>query len=169
MQAPLEFADKKECMVEAHMPAAFLAAATCELPADATIIVDPYKAFLRVQLTCHNCPDPGIEVAAESNSLQAILPVVNGQEKVKAILDPGCQIVMMLEEVCTTLALPYNPDIWLNMISVNSGVDQLLRLTQNVPFLVGKITLYLQVHILRLPAYDILLGWPFDILMQSVV
>jgi hypothetical protein len=35
--------------------------------------------------------------------------------------------------------------------------------------LIGDITLYLQVHVLRSPAYDILLGRPFDILTQSVV
>ena len=47
--------------------------------------------------------------------------------------------------------------------------DQLLGLACNVPFLVGTITLYLQVHVLRTPAYDILLGRPFDILTQSIV
>ena len=55
------------------------------------------------------------------------------------------------------------------MVSANGGVNQSLGLARNVPFLVGEITLYLQVHILRSPAYDILLGRPFDILTQSVV
>ena len=55
------------------------------------------------------------------------------------------------------------------MVSANGGVDQTLGLAQNVVFIVGEITLYLQVHILRSPAYDILLGRPFDILTQSVV
>ena len=55
------------------------------------------------------------------------------------------------------------------MMSANGGVDQSLGLARNVPFLVGDITLYLQVHILRKPAYDILLGRPFDVLTQSIV
>ena len=55
------------------------------------------------------------------------------------------------------------------MVLANSGVDQLLGLAGNVPFLVGTITLYLQVHVLHAPAYDILLGHPFNILTQSVV
>src|ERR1700677_5095624 len=55
------------------------------------------------------------------------------------------------------------------MVSANGGVDQILGLACNVLFLVGNIMLYLQVHILRSPAYDILLGRPFDILTQSVV
>ena len=40
---------------------------------------------------------------------------------------------------------------------------------KNVPFKIGEITVYLQVHILRQPAYDILLGRPFDVLTESVV
>src|ERR1700761_9009875 len=122
------------------MPAAF-SAATRTLPTNATIITDPYEAFLKTQPSCHNYPEEAIKVAAESNSLQAILLIIDSQEKVEAILDPGCQIVAMSEEVCTTLALPYDPDIQLNMVSVNRGVNQSLSLARNVPFLVGKITL----------------------------
>jgi hypothetical protein len=94
---------------------------------------------------------------------------VDGQDKVEAILDPGCQVVAMSEEVCNALALHYDPTIQLHMMSANGGVDQSLGLACNVPFLVGDITLYLQVHVLRAPAYDILLGRPFDVLTQSVV
>ena len=75
----------------------------------------------------------------------------------------------MSEEVCNALALHYDPTIRLHMMSANGGVDQSLGLARNVPFLVGDITLYLQVHILRAPAYDILLGRPFDVLTQSIV
>jgi hypothetical protein len=50
-------------------------------------------------------------VAAKSSALRAILSVIDGQDKVEAILDLGCQIVAMSEEVCNTLALHYNPTI----------------------------------------------------------
>ena len=137
-QAPLEFAEKKERTAEAHMLAAFLMAIRTLL-IDVTIIADSYEAFLKTRPSCHDCPEEAIEVAAESNSLQVILPIIDGQKKVKVILDPGCQIVAMSEEVCTALALPYDPDIWLNMVSANGGVNQSLSLTQNVPFLVGWV------------------------------
>ena len=75
----------------------------------------------------------------------------------------------MFEEVCNALALNYDPTIRLHMMSANGDVDQSLGLVQNVPFVVGDITVYLQVHILHNPAYDILLGRPFDILTQSIV
>ena len=75
----------------------------------------------------------------------------------------------MSEEVCNALALHYDPTIRLHMMSANGGVDQSLGLARNVPFVVGDITVYLQVHILCNPAYDILLGRPFDVLTQSIV
>ena len=34
---------------------------------------------------------------------------------------------------------------------------------------IGDIMLYVQIHIIRSPAYDILLGRPFDVLTESVV
>ncbi|KAH8990059.1 hypothetical protein EDB86DRAFT_2831354 [Lactarius hatsudake] len=159
---------KMNRLTESHMPAAFSAARRAP-PANATIIADPYEALLKAHPMEGDGMQEAVEVATESNALRAILPVVNGSEKVEAILDPGCQVVAMSEEVCNALAIPYDPSIRLNMISANSGVDQSLGLARNVPFHVREITLYLQVHILRSPAYDILLGRPFDILTQSVV
>ena len=67
------------------------------------------------------------------------------------------------------LALHYDPTIKLHMMSTNGGVNQSLGLARNVPFVVGDITVYLQVHILHNLAYDILLSWPFDVLTQSIV
>jgi len=131
---------------EVHMPAAFMAAARA-ISADATIITNPYEAYLKENATSSKPLEP-IHVAAESNALRAILPTVDRQDKVEAILDPGCQIVAMSEEVCNVLALPYDLTIQLHMVSVNGGVNQLLGLARNVPFIVGEITLYLQVHVL---------------------
>ncbi len=56
---------------------------------------------------------------AESNLLCVILPMVAGQEQIEAILDPRCQIVMMSEEVGTTLVLLYDPSVQLNMVATN--------------------------------------------------
>ena len=144
-----------------HMPAAFTAASH----ADAPVATDSYLRAI---------PEPTdtqeeVEVAAESNTLHTILPIVDGQERIESILDPRCQVVAMSEEVCNALAIVYNPSVTLSMVSTNGGVDQSLGLARNIAFLVGDMMLYLQVHILCSPAYNILLGRPFDILTQSVV
>ena len=75
----------------------------------------------------------------------------------------------MSEDVCHELSLKYDPSIWLNMQSANHTVDQSLGLVHNVPFFIGDLTLYMQVHVIRDPAYDILFGHPFNVLTESVV
>ena len=55
------------------------------------------------------------------------------------------------------------------MQSANGDVDRSLGLVQNVPFTIADIVLYLQVHVIRHAAYDILLGRPFDVLTKSIV
>jgi len=75
----------------------------------------------------------------------------------------------MSESTCHDLALVYDPSIKLHMQSANGNIDQSLGLARNVPFQIGPVTFYLQVHIIRSPAYDVLLGRPFDILTESVV
>ena len=55
------------------------------------------------------------------------------------------------------------------MQSANGGVDRSLGLARNVPFAIGDMVFYLQVHVIREAAYDILLGRPFDVLASSIV
>ena len=108
-------------------------------------------------------------VAQESLALRTVRPLVDNNKKIEAIIDPGCQIIAMSQDVCHDLELPYDPSITLSMQSANGEVDQSLGLARNVPFTFGNLTLYLQVHVIRSPAYDILLGRPFDVLTSSIV
>ena len=139
------------------------------LPSNAAIAGDPYDEYYRT-LPAGQAPDRSkLVVAKESYALRAVVPLVNNHLKVESILDPGCQIIAMSEDVCHELALAYDPSVVLHMESANGSVDPSLGLARNVPFLVGSITVYLQVHVIRSPAYDILLGRPFDVLTESIV
>ena len=84
-------------------------------------------------------------------------------------MDTGSQIVAMSESLCHDLGLTYAPTIRLNMQSANGNVDQSLGLAHNVPAKIGEITLYLQIHVIKSPAYNILLGHPFDVLMKKTI
>ena len=84
--------------------------------------------------------------------------LINNQADVESIVDPGLQIITMSEYVCNDLSLVYDPSVMLNMQSTNREVDQLLGLVCNVPMTIGKITLYVQIHVIQRPAYDILLS-----------
>ncbi|KAI0950441.1 hypothetical protein AcV7_008905 [Taiwanofungus camphoratus] len=75
----------------------------------------------------------------------------------------------MSEQVCHTLGLIYDPFVQLNMQSANGSIDRFLGLVRNVSFQVGDIMLYLQMHVIRNPSYDILLGCPLDVVTESVV
>ncbi|KAF9536959.1 hypothetical protein CPC08DRAFT_651910, partial [Agrocybe pediades] len=94
----------------------------------------------------------------ESEKLRSVFPKINGVDKEEAIMDSGSQIVSMAESVATKMGLFWDPQITINMQSANKSIDRTLGLAKNVPFQFGEVTVYLQVHILRNPAYTILLG-----------
>jgi len=110
-----------------------------------------------------------IRVGKESGALRVVWPVVANREAVECIIDPGSQIVAMSENVSRRLGLSYDPSVTLNMQSANGEVDRSLGLARNVPFRLDSLSFYLQVHIIRNPAYDVLLGCPFDVLLETTV
>lgn len=65
------------------------------------------------------------------------------------------------------LSLTWDPDIVINMQSANQHVEKTKGLARNVPFLFGDVALYLQVHVMAKPSYDVLLGRPFEVLTES--
>ena len=138
-----------------------------EPPPRAIIIKDPYEVYLRTAL--EDCSSNCLTIAKESSALRTILPLINHNQYVESVLDPGSQVIAMLEAMCHALALIYDPHIHLCMQSANREVDETLGLTCNMPILVGDIMLYVQFHIVHNPAYDVLLGRPFDILVKSIV
>jgi hypothetical protein len=138
-------------------------------PRGAIILDDPIDRYYR-SLSPGEVPDPDrLIIAKESSAVRSIFAVIDSSKRKECILDPGCQIVAMSEDTCHELALVYDPAIKLNMQSANGTTDWSLGMARNVPFTIGSITLYMQVHIIGSPAYDILLGRPFDILTESIV
>ncbi|GLB43661.1 putative integrase core domain containing protein [Lyophyllum shimeji] len=142
-------------------------APTPDPPAGALVLEDPYEMYLKT-LKPGEYPER-LTVAKESHSLRAINLFMDDQEDIEAIVDSGCQIVAMSEEVCHDLGIQYDPTIVLNMQSANGTVDSSLGLARNVPCSVGPVTLYLQIHVIRNPAYDVLLGRLFDVVTCSNV
>ena len=109
-------------------------------------------------------------IAKELHALRSVLmQIIDNCEHVKCVVDPGLQIIAMLEEVCHNFGLVYDPSIKLNMQPANGKIDQSLSLAHNVPCCIDPITLYFQLHVIHSPAYDILLGHPFDVLTKSMV
>ncbi|KAH9849720.1 hypothetical protein C2E23DRAFT_736744 [Lenzites betulinus] len=131
------------------------------------VLPDLYDVYLRD--VAPSGESPPLKNAKESHALRSIVGLVDTKEYVEAIVDPGCMIVAMSEHVCHHLGLSYDPTIRLNMQSANGEVEKSLGLVRNMPFKVSTIVLYLQVHVVRNAAYDMLLGRPFDVLTKSVI
>jgi hypothetical protein len=130
-------------------------------------LADPYETYL-------NALGPSDEpkafvVAKESNSIRSVVMDINGKDSIESVVDGGSAIITMAEAVCHELALCYDPAVTIPMQSANGGIDHSLGLARNVPCEIGNITLYMQIHIICNPAYDILLGCPFDVLTESVI
>ena len=127
------------------------------------------EAYYQLLFPGYNLVKKALTVSLESSAIQSILAFVDNNQRMECILYPGCQVITMSAICCHELELPYNPTIRLNMQSANETCNLLLGLAHNVSFLIDTITFYLQVHIIQLPAYDVFLGQPFDILTESIV
>ena len=146
-------------------------------PPASDTIVQPQLIILQdliEQYITNLCPgetkDPNIlKVAKELHALHSIDLLIDHQEYIEAILDPSSQIIAMSEAVCHHLSLQYDLHIHLHMQSANGKVNELLGLVHNISTHIGNIIVYIQVHVIHSPAYDILLSHCFNVLMCSIV
>lgn len=137
------------------------------IPKGSLIIGDPVEQYLG-SLQPGEMPKK-VVVAKESIGLRAVFPLINGKGKVESLLDGGSQIVSMARDVAIELKIAWNPDITVHMESANKSLEQTLGLAKNVPLKFGHIVVYLQVHIIKEPAYKVLLGRPFDSVTESLI
>lgn len=137
---------------------------------------NPAKAYVdtnlrsanQVQLLCHEVHRELI-VAMESHTLRAITPKIEGLHEVECLLDSGSQIVSISEAVWRTLNRELNPNWVITMQSANGSRNASLGIIENLELEIGGMKLHVQAHVIRNPAYDVLLGRPFDVLTASQI
>ena len=134
---------------------------------DSLVLTDPVEQYLN-SLEEGETPKP-IMVARESVALRSLYPDINGSGKAESLLDGGSQICAMDSDIARNLGITYDPDIVINLQSANRSLAQTLGLAKNVPFNFGGIVVYIQLHIIKNPAYDVLLGRPFDVATASEI
>jgi hypothetical protein len=167
-ESALPYGDEEvEVLVSDAVDKELLAGNNSDPPPGSLIIPDYMEAYLQ-SLSAEEV-DNQVVVAKDSHALRSVSIKVNFSANIEGVVDPGCQIVAMSEAVCIYLKLSYDPTVYLTMESANGSLDRSLGLARNVPCKIGSITLYFQIHIIRNPAYDILLGRPFDVLTESVI
>ena len=137
------------------------------VPPGSLIIGDPIVQYLG---SLKNGESPKkIVVAQEAQGLRAVYPIINGIKELESLLDGGSQIVSMAKEVAIEWRIAWDPKITVHMESANRSLEETLGLAKNVPFSFGHITIYLQIHIMKKPAYQALLGRPFYSITESLV
>jgi hypothetical protein len=142
------------------------------VPEGALVVGDPVLQYL-------NCLLAGVapkqvfvafadtqRVAEESIDLCVAFPLIHGVGEQESIYDSGSQIVSMVQAVAVEMGIGWDPDVFIYMQSANGQVEQSVGLARNVAFRFDGVTLYLQVHIIRNPAYKVLLGRPFEVLTK---
>jgi hypothetical protein len=135
------------------------------VPAGSVIAQDPYLQYLE-GLSDGESPQQ-IYVARDSVPLRVTFPYVNSQGPIECVLDSSSQIVLISLEQARVCGLVWDPTINIFMQSANGQLEKSMGLARNVGFRWGDLKIYLQVHIIRNPAYKILLGRPFDVLTRS--
>ncbi|GAW05094.1 hypothetical protein LENED_006929 [Lentinula edodes] len=108
----------------------------------------------------------GFYVAKESHSIRAVNATIGGRPA-HCILDGGCSIVVMSDAACNAFGFAFDPEKRINLQSANGNTDWSLGLAKDVPFRFGDVIAFLQVQVVDSPAYDFILGRPFEILMQA--
>ncbi|KAE9394568.1 hypothetical protein BT96DRAFT_827501 [Gymnopus androsaceus JB14] len=107
-----------------------------------------------------------IYVGRESTSIRGVTAIV-GERPVHCITDWGCSIIAMSMATCNALGVMFDPTRCIPLQSANGKTDWTLGIARDVPFRFSEVTAILQVHIVDSPAYDVLLGRPFEVLTQA--
>ncbi|KZV59476.1 hypothetical protein PENSPDRAFT_595385 [Peniophora sp. CONT] len=137
------------------------------LPSGGIRLADPYEVYLE-ELPAGAMPRP-LAVAEPTADIRELTAVLENKGEVNCILDPGCSIIAMSEGVAHAFQIGYDPESRIPLQSANGKVDYSLGLARNVAFKVNSLTLYVQAHVIRSPAYDVLFGRPFDVLGETCV
>src|ERR1700678_2231889 len=78
-------------------------------PRGSIIVEDPIDLYYK-SLRPGEEPDfDALVIAKESSAVRSIVALVDNNQCVNCILDPGCQIIAMSENVCNELGLAYDP------------------------------------------------------------
>ena len=135
------------------------------------IVDDADEAYLSVRPRLGDGSESDDPVVAEEcMPIRTLCAWVNGVSLTECILNPGCSIVAISEEKAHEVGLAYEHTKGRSMQSANSAVNTTLGVAEGVPLeLAGGILCYVRMHVVRNAPYDVLLGRPFDALMETEV
>ena len=112
--------------------------------------------------------DQELHEAAPTLLLRTIDIILNGTTPITRILDSGCQVVIICQDIWEKLGVPLKQD-WVMFMELANGqsyvaIGTLLR----IQFTIGQINLYCTVHIVQEAPFECLIGQPLTTLAQTV-
>lgn len=139
---------------------------TAHMPEGAIVVEDPVEQFYNQTGYTGPYHVPRSNVAPENADLRTMWPLVNRSGRKESLLDGGSQIASMSLKAALELGISYDPSFTITMESADKSRTQTLGLARNVRFDFEGIIYYLQLHILKDPAYEVLLGRPFEVVSE---
>lgn len=137
-----------------------------------TLFAEEEAAFGNLYCNDHSPSRSGAPWVEGENlqPLRTIDVTINGHPIV-GILDGGCQVVIIREDVWTRLAIPLDPSRILTMESADSSISDTIGVLPRVTFIVGEdghsVALTLPVQVVRQAPFECLLGRPFMTLAEA--
>jgi hypothetical protein len=90
-------------------------------------------------------------------------------KKVNCILGSGSQIASIAKDLALSLGVVWDPDVRIQLRGSDGQLKLSEWLARDVRFTFGDRTVYLQVHVVEGPGYQVLLGRPFSALTDTLV
>ncbi|EIN03363.1 hypothetical protein PUNSTDRAFT_48138 [Punctularia strigosozonata HHB-11173 SS5] len=102
-----------------------------------------------------------VPASASNCRLRTIRPVVGGTIQPECILDTGCEMVAMRQDVWEQLKWPLNVDDRITIEVANNTTTQSCGSLKDVPFEIGGLTFNLQVQVVPEAPWEVLMGRAF--------
>ncbi|KAF5320012.1 hypothetical protein D9611_011097 [Ephemerocybe angulata] len=148
------------------MPMHYLSTGSKDVPSGGLVCPDPIEMFL---LENSGVEVKGLVAAASSAKIRTFFPVVNRCREEEAIVDEGSQVCSASEATALALGISWDPTLRIGLQSSNKTTATTLGLARNVPIHCGNgVVAYVQLHVVKNPAYKLLLGRPFLSAMSGI-
>lgn len=115
-----------------------------------------------------NAPeDDEMVEGAHSLALRTLEVSLNGVTNATCILDSGCQVIIIRQDIWKKLGMALRPDHIMYMESANGGSNATIGMLPRVVFQIGEVRLPCPVQVVDDGPFECLLGRPFTALAEA--
>src|SRR5882724_1526041 len=99
--------------------------------------------------------------------LQTIEVILDGIIMVMGIIDSSCQVIIIRSDIWEKLGTPMKHEQVMFMESANGRANTTMGTIPSICFLVGEVSLYCSVQVVKNAPFECLLGLPFTSLVST--